>query len=132
MPSYGFSREEAQALTAFLFQNSKNPKPGGELLEQGDVEAGKQIFASVGCIACHQADSLGEPGLFDGGQLKEISLKRKDDFWLQWFKDPSLVNPHHRMPQVELSKEEEANVIAYLKSLEPPRSTLVFDEYVFN
>ncbi len=132
MPDFGFSQDEAKSVVAYLFQNSKNPEPAGELLPAGDVAAGRKVFASVGCVACHQADSLGEAGLFDGGSLDTISLKRKDDFWLQWFKNPEAVNAHHRMPKVSLTQEEETNVIAYLKSLEPPRSTLQIDTYLFD
>lgn len=130
MPAFGFSDQQAKAVAAFLFQNSENPKPTGEFIEQGDVENGKVIFASVGCVACHQVDSLGSSGLFDGGDLSGISLKRKDDFWPRWFKNPAEVNPHNRMPKMTLDKKEERDLIAFLTSLEPSRSAVEFDEYI--
>ena len=130
MPAFGFSDQQAKSVAAFLFQNSENPEPEGELIELGDMENGKVVFASVGCAACHQADSLGSPGLFDGGDLNQISLKRKDDFWLRWFKDPSKVNPHNRMPKMTLDKKEERDLITFLTSLEPSVSALEFDEYI--
>lgn len=132
MPAFGFSDQQAKAIAAYLFQNSTNPKPVGELLGKGDVEAGKSVFSSVGCVACHQADTLGQSELFDGGNLDKISLKRKDDFWIRWFRNPAEVNPHHRMPKVSLSDQEEQDVIAYLKSLEPLSSGMVLEEYVLN
>ncbi len=130
MPDFELSDQQAKAVTAFLFQNSTNPEPVGELLAEGDIAAGKQVFASVGCVACHQTESFGESTLFDGGRLDQIAIKRKDDFWLRWFKDPAAVNKHHRMPAVSLTPKEETDVIAYLKSLASPRSELVFEQYV--
>tara|TARA_B100000945_G_scaffold319520_1_gene326924 strand:- start:5171 stop:9409 length:4239 start_codon:yes stop_codon:yes gene_type:complete len=132
MPAFGLSEQQAKEVTAYLFQNSSNPKPAGELLAAGNVESGKIVFASVGCLACHQADSMGKPGLFDGGNLNQISLKRKDDFWIRWFKNPAEVNPHHRMPQVSLSDKEEQDVIAYLRSLKPAESVIALEQYVFD
>ena len=53
MPSFGFSDEEARALSAFLRSlasdpNGENPPP------PGNAERGKQLFTSSGCLDCHQ------------------------------------------------------------------------------
>jgi len=132
MPAFGFSREQAESITAYLFQASTNPDPEGVLVEQGDVESGLSVFASVGCVACHQAGDLGKSTLFDGGRLDLIGSKRTDDFWQRWFQTPQQVNAHHRMPKVELSDVEQRDVIAYLKSLGTGDSGLLLPPYVFD
>lgn len=130
MPAFGLSDQQAKEVAAYLYQNSTSPKPVEKLLREGDVEAGKIVFASVGCVACHQADSLGKPDLFDGGDLNNISLKRQDGFWIRWFENPDEVNPHHRMPKVSLSDQEERDLITYLKRLRAPRRATVSEQYV--
>ena len=131
MPAFGFTAEQAAAITAYLFQSSTNPKPNGESAQEGDVKAGKTVFASVGCVACHQADGLGKSTLFDGGKLDEIAQKRREGFWQVWFENPANVNSHHRMPTVDLTVTQRSDVIAYLKSLSGDVSELDVPQFIF-
>ena len=131
MPAFGFTAEQAKAITAYLFQSSTNPEPNGELALEGDSKAGKTVFASVGCVACHQADGLGKSTLFDGGKLDDIAQKRREDFWQVWFENPADANSHHRMPTVDLTATQRNDVIAYLKSLSDDVGESDIPQFVF-
>jgi mono/diheme cytochrome c family protein len=50
MPAFGFSDEEATALTGFLRSLEDDP---GTVVPVGDAEKGKQLFTSSGCLNCH-------------------------------------------------------------------------------
>jgi mono/diheme cytochrome c family protein len=132
MPAFGFTDEQAKAITAYIFQSSTNSEPNGELALEGNSKAGKTVFASVGCVACHQADGLGESTLFDGGKLDDIAQKRRENFWQVWFENPARANSHHRMPTVDLTVTQRSDVIAYLKSLSDEASELDIPQFVFD
>lgn len=140
MPLFGLERNSANSIAAALFAASevsnlpvdhrseleaieakrKNKDP--EIRMTGNVEAGAVVFASIGCLACHQVGSLGavaEPtqGLYSGGDLSQISAKRTKAFFSRWLDNPAQINPHHRMPKFDLSPLEHLDLVEFLFSL---------------
>ncbi|MGE3269237.1 MAG: cytochrome c family protein [Chloroflexota bacterium] len=110
---------------------SKDAKPvaaasGGNTA--GDVEAGKALFASKGCIACHVAkgvpgatgtigpnlngigDPSSRPKLADGANNTPEHIR-------EWIKDPQKLKPGTMMPNLQLSDAEADNLTAFLLTL---------------
>lgn len=140
MPHFGMHRNDAAAISAALFAASatsrqpesvkdqliasakKQRKRDPAVRTEADVQAGATVFASVGCLACHQSGQLGAPDslvqkMYSGGDLSKVSTKRTRAFFQRWLVDPSLVNEHHRMPAIDLSLTERLDLAAYLESL---------------
>ena len=89
MPAFSFSRDEMQAVVAFLHAQvaSAAGMKGGrrgvdvEDLQTGNVAAGKQYFEGAGgCVKCHSAtgDLAGVASKYEGLQLEERMLYPKD------------------------------------------------------
>lgn len=78
---------------------------------QGDVAAGRQVFAAK-CTACHGADAHGGVGpdlhrVANGGAT----------FLYAFILDPKTVNTQASMPHVALSEKEVVSVVAFLRAL---------------
>lgn len=145
MPNFMFSRDQAVAIAAYLFDSSHaasqrwlgaHPEPAG--LEQAVrdpamVEEGKGLFESVGCKACHSVDpgQLGTP-VGDDRHFKPDTSRTAKDFapnlariaektgarWLYfWLKNPRDFSPDSAMPSLRLSDHEAAALSAYLMTL---------------
>ena len=147
MPYFDLHSNDAAAISAALFQHSAKPLPRGATLKalQDEIETqqkrnkkqrpellsqsgedqqsrGAVVFASLGCLACHQTSDLGRENstsgkLFGGGDVSKIAKKRTSQFFEHWLNNPSQVNSEHRMPQFDLSLQEKIDVAAYLSSL---------------
>lgn len=131
MPSFAYlSKMEIDALVAYM------KSLGGELrtpeavnlspperftLEQ--VERGKELFQTQGCIACH---TIGDQGGVIGPDLtREAQRKRTDEWQLQHLKDPLsvyVIGPTQNIawpmpPYVHLPEEDLKALVAFLQSL---------------
>jgi len=116
MPAFGFTAEEAGAIAAALGAASA-PPPKAVEQPSGDADAGRKLFHTLGCLACHRLGGLGESGLFGGGELTAVARKRPPDFFVRWLEAPGSINPNHRMPVFALTPVERANLAAYLTTL---------------
>jgi mono/diheme cytochrome c family protein len=119
MPHFGLSKEDAAALSGFLLQDQP-PREEAAVAEQSEVDNGRQLFLSLGCLACHGLESFGEADLFGGGDLSRIAAKRRSVFFAKWLADPAASNSKHRMPIFELSDVERNQLAAFLGSLGKP------------
>jgi mono/diheme cytochrome c family protein len=80
-----------------------------------DVEAGRAI-AQRWCANCHVTGEA-QRGQDTAPALPTIAARHaSDQGWLRAW----LAAPHPRMPNLNLSRQEIENVIAYLASLAPP------------
>lgn len=107
------------------------PKPaasGGGSSVGGDETAGKQLFSSKGCIACHVApgvpgatgtigpslagigDAAKRPKLTDGADNTPERVKA-------WIQDPQGLKPGTMMPNLQLSDKESSDLTAFLLTL---------------
>ena len=131
MPDFNLSRPQAEAIVAYLWDQSrtlslkpkekvkpaKKSKKGEKPRTRGEAKAGQQLFLTSGCLACHQVDKLGAGNLFGGGSLNGIADKRTNDFFASWLESPQRINPHHRMPRFQLTPLERLDLAEYLKTL---------------
>ena len=88
MPQFRLQPDEVQAISAFIWQQGlKGPaldkQPGG------DVARGKDLFNSLGCLACH---SIGEGAQKIGGDvaanLSRVAEKANYDYLVRWIHNP--------------------------------------------
>lgn len=79
-------------------------------LAAGSSQAGKEI-AERWCSGCH---AVGATGTDAAPPFTEIAKRpdRSDDYFYVWLSDP-----HPPMPRLDLSRQDIANLIAYLRSL---------------
>lgn len=80
-----------------------------------DAAGGKALFAAKGCASCHVHRALsGRRGPPEGPDLTNY---RADPTFLQrWLADPGKVKPGTRMPNLDLSDAEIADLIAFLNA----------------
>lgn len=132
MPEFGLNRDEATAIAAWLLREpaleievkqneqkitkgtkegekksaKKGKGDGKEEKPKPSAEQGERIVLSRGCLACHQWGTLGESGLFGGGDLTGLFNKRSPDFLLRWLENPGAINRAHRMPLFTFTSDE--------------------------
>lgn len=114
--------EKVEAITEYL-ASLKKPAPP---MPKGDVKRGRQLYHTVGCVACHEpaAESDYRPPRVP----KDVDLERpgngsvpialadayEPDALASFLFDPLAMRPSGRMPSMRLSREEAADVAAYL------------------
>lgn len=112
-----FSESEANALTAWFVDRKPSPAPKLKKPNAKDKKPnGRDVFMTVGCLACHQHGDLGAKGVFSGGDLKNIAAKRPSDFFEKWLTDPASLNRDHRMPIFDLNPGERVALAGWLSS----------------
>jgi cytochrome c2 len=125
------SAVEIEAITHYLYKRSKEYSPiKSASAVQGDIERGKKIVGSVGCLACHAIEDFKADAITDskqlgfkdprvpnpGPELNQLGSKVSKEWLRSW-----LINPKHywegtSMPSMRLSDKEAADVAEYLLS----------------
>ncbi len=126
MPDFGFTKEQAEQITAYLIAASDKsklvvPKPKDRT---ADTTAGQLVFRSVGCFACHTMNKEGQSSPFGGGDLSRIAQKRSEAWLFTWLTSPKNLNIDHHMPLVKLSATERRQLAVYLSG--KPSKTVSF------
>lgn len=118
-------REEARAIAAFLRSASRPPPPAASI-PPGSAPQGRDLFLSLGCIACHdplsedlRRTSPPEPWRrrtdpTDPPSLAEAGSKWSFDALFQLLARPSEYRPLRDMPDFQLEEMEAANLAAWL------------------
>ncbi|HEX7377390.1 MAG TPA: c-type cytochrome, partial [Pirellulales bacterium] len=115
MPHLGVPADEAAAIADYLLADAVADTPVSAA--KGDVNRGRQLFITLGCLACHQLGDLGAAGLFGGGALSHVADKRPSGFFARWLRDPASINADHRMPVFRLSDGECDDLAVWLATL---------------
>ncbi|MBB4197599.1 hypothetical protein CCR94_13295 [Rhodoblastus sphagnicola] len=97
----------ARATLAALFLLSATP------VLAGDIAQGKKI-AQRWCAACHVVAMDQTQASADVPTFCDIA-QRKSGEQLKLF----LIDPHPKMPDMSLTREEIADIVAYIESLKP-------------
>jgi mono/diheme cytochrome c family protein len=84
-------------------------------VSNASVAAGKKLYASQGCDACHKIGVKG--GKIGPDLTKEATRKRSTQWLVAFFKNPKSKNPKTIMPPVKGSPKELADLAAYMQSL---------------
>lgn len=129
MPFFGFNEQEANAIAAYLFANSKTaslkkiPAPKKDRktkktpTRDEEQRQGEILMRSVGCLACHTIEGKGNQQPFSGGDLSSIGDKRSAQWLFNWLSDPQRLNKDHRMPVIKLNSTERRQLAYALSEL---------------
>ncbi|MEZ0385434.1 MAG: c-type cytochrome, partial [Verrucomicrobium sp.] len=121
-----------EALTVFLSGLKKEPKQ----FPAGDLERGRQLYHTVGCISCHEPAALTDykpieapPGLdVEKPSLASVPLLLADKYDFHalaaFLQDPLSIRHSGRMPSTELTDQEAADIAAYLQLNREPSNIM--------
>jgi mono/diheme cytochrome c family protein/predicted nucleic acid-binding Zn-ribbon protein len=116
MPDMLLPDAERRAISAYLLQvgNNATPAAAPSTFPATDVAAGKELFETVGCQACHSVNGKGSTFAPD---LSRVGEKVRPSYLLEWLRDPAGVQPGATMPNLRLSDVEIRRLAAYLSTL---------------
>jgi cbb3-type cytochrome oxidase cytochrome c subunit len=117
---------EMVAVAAYVVDRSAKdtyPEP-----PRGDPAAGRKLFESVGCLACHRngdekLDKLGISGIpaagfrTHGPDLSGTGSKVSAGWLYAWIRDPKSYWHETKMPSLRLTEREAADITAHLMTL---------------
>ena len=105
----------AKAITHYLHSLTK-PTPKPLSLESLNVERGRELFHSVGCVACHAPRDLNGKELLKETSIPLANLAEKYSLsgLVAFVKNPHVARPSGRMPNLELTHWEALDIAAYL------------------
>ena len=92
MPSFRLEDNEIEAISAFLWQGALDVRVQPQT--QGNAENGKQLFKTIGCVACHSING-GAIGMGEGAvgghfaaNLSRVGEKANYDYIVRWIYNP--------------------------------------------
>ncbi len=126
MPRYGFSPDDAKALT-LLMLSRRRPEVSGyhasrRILES--AETGRRLFRAKGCIGCHQISGAGGEV---GPPLDHVVTRRTEGWLVAHFREPRAVTPGTVMPDFDFTEAEAHSLILFLRRIHE-RTITVLDE----
>lgn len=124
MPNPMYTHEEALATTAFLFSltDGSNWQPIKKTLP-GNARRGESLVDNVGCKGCHVVTEEDRQHRRDGRpydiapDLSVVGTKVSEEWLYDWIKNPKHFFAQTRMPNLRLSDQEAADIVAYLKEI---------------
>jgi mono/diheme cytochrome c family protein/anti-sigma factor RsiW len=107
---------DLESITAYL-TSLREDRPNSAPPADADVMTGRDLFHSVGCVACHS------PRDESGKEMRKgevVSLSHLPGKYLTgqlaaFIHDPLKVRPSGRMPDLKLGRDEAASIAAYLE-----------------
>lgn len=103
-------QETARAISDYLQSTASEPFK----IESTDpelVESGRELYHSIGCVACHDAENKDLP---HSSELTGIETKYSLQSLTQFLEDPLAVRPAGRMPDLQLTHWEAKKLASYL------------------
>ncbi|MBI5473711.1 MAG: c-type cytochrome [Ignavibacteriae bacterium] len=130
MPNFKFSEDEAEAVTAFLFDASKKMafQNSGNSFAGGNVDHGRELFETVGCQACHTIGDMKKVREARGTsydiapELTRVGSKVSAAWIYDWVRNPRRYNPTTKMPNLRLTDSEAKDITAYLSTLKDKKA----------
>lgn len=116
-------REEvAEAITAYLLSLTDDSVELPQPVVDADPAIGRELFHSVGCVACHSPrDDDGNEIEMDGAvPLGHLAGKYQAGELANFLHDPLKVRPSGRMPDMKLSRDEAAVIATFLGGAPAP------------
>jgi cytochrome c2 len=102
-------------LVAFVLGDQGQSGPAERAHPVGDAAAGRLRFRERGCVACH--GGVAKQGLGGMGPALTAAGSRLRPGWIgSWLGSPRQWNPETRMPDLRLTPEERADLVAFLSS----------------
>ena len=115
MPNFQFSDKEIETIIGY-FKDMKRDIVGTEILARNSnlMDAGKELFQSYDCLACHR---IGKTGRFVGPNLTWLGIRKTSEWETVWLRDPNAYKPGTFMPNFHLGEKEIEALTTYLESL---------------
>jgi len=115
------------AVSAFV-RSKASSEPMPRIPVDGDAARGREVFRLVGCLACHnmapfteearaaESDLANQRRVTNehGPNLRGVATKVKPEWLYAWIKDPKSYWSETRMPNLRLSDQDAADVVAYV------------------
>ncbi len=120
------------AVTAFVWDRARD-SAAAPIPVQGDAKRGREVFRVSGCLACHnlapysaderaelerdfQADEALRLRVTNehGPNLRGVASKVTPEWLYAWIKDPQDYWSETRMPNLRLSDQDAADIVAYI------------------
>jgi cytochrome c2 len=134
--SYGTGREmkgdewsnaAVAAVSAFVRGRAAS-EPMPAIPVSGDAKRGRELFRLTGCLACHNLAPFGEEARKEekdpanqlritnehGPNLRGLATKTNPEWLFAWIKDPVAWWSETRMPNLRLSDQDAADIVAYV------------------
>ncbi len=99
-----------EALTHFLASTGIVPEGHSNATA---AQKGETLFRTVGCLACHNAQTENAPEIATSVILPDVGKKYSMPSLMAFLKDPSKSRPSGRMPALGLSDEDYQNLAHY-------------------
>lgn len=119
---------QVRALTQYLFAHAERTTleaPPADVT--GDAKRGEDLFWKVGCLGCHSLRGADGRQVVAGGEslaaapdLSRIGSKVNAAWLYDWLRDPGRHFPDTRMPNLRLTPQEAADLVAWLTTLKDP------------
>ncbi|MFQ5830678.1 MAG: c-type cytochrome [Candidatus Methylomirabilia bacterium] len=124
MPDFRLSRQEAEAIAAFLMSQKMPGMPQwwGGSPPRRVVEEGKALYRTWNCASCHRRGGPSRSGptavTFEGPDLSGVGRRLKPDHLLFWLRGKSAtVDTHPLVPTLGVPDDQVKAVVAYLMTL---------------
>ncbi len=107
----------ASAIVHFLVSIGGNEFQRSSSDADGDaVASGREIFHSVGCVACHSPrdENATEQVLDDSVAMGNLASKYDSESLVAFLEDPHVARPGGRMPNMQLTHREAQDLADYL------------------
>jgi len=115
------------AVSAFV-RSRADDKPMPPIPVAGDATRGRETFRLVGCLACHNTAPFTDAERAEekdpasqlrvtnehGPNLRGVASKVKPEWLFAWIKDPQAYWSETRMPNLRLSDQDAADIVAYV------------------
>ena len=112
--SEGFSKSGAiDFLTHYLVSLGGPIKASETPINESVADAGKELFHSIGCVACHapeNAEGITTPSI----PLGRLAMKTTVEELAKFLENPEAIRPSGRMPHLGLSKSEARSIAVHL------------------
>ncbi len=112
-------RAEIAALVTYLYNQTSALPLERTYPGNGDAERGRALFGDnggVGCLACHNIDDYAIDDFDErhGPDLSGVGSKLREDWLYNWLLDPQSIWEDTNMPNLRLTDQEAADLVAYL------------------
>ncbi|MGY6501446.1 MAG: c-type cytochrome [Acidimicrobiales bacterium] len=95
------------------------------LVSEGNAEVGREVIVETGCGSCHRIPGIPNANALVGPPLDSWSrrsfiagtLSNNEENLSRWLADPQEIRPGSAMPDLDLSDDQVADVVAYLFTL---------------
>ncbi len=122
-----WSSAAVAAVSAFVLSRSED-EPLPPIPVTGDAQRGREVFRLSGCLACHNMAPFTEEARQaeqdlanrrrveneHGPNLRGIATKVRPEWLFAWIKDPTSYWGETRMPNLRLSDQDAADIVAYV------------------